>query len=218
MSRHKKINYRENFSWKKPWLLLDANHIPCNVWCCNSITVREMQIIKNGEKYTGHIMFTRFLKHVLSSSLKGNSGSAHPGGFWSSVLTGRVGWTGGSRGPRRQDHLRGRGNGDDDDDDDDDLGSDDDDWGSRTLERCELQLLNFLKQERFLTTIVFLPCNTRSSWDLSYTCLGTSVAKFLPPWRVRCWGSLVPNETMLDQLDHFRSILTMWNLVSKYPD
>ena len=66
------------------------------------------------------------LKHVLSSSLKGNSGSAHPGSFWSSVLTGRVGWTGGGRGPRRQDHLRGRGNGDDDDDDDDDDEGDDD--------------------------------------------------------------------------------------------
>ena len=71
-------------------------------------------------------MFKRCLKHVSSSSLKGNSGSSHPGGFWSSVLTGRVGWTGGGRGPRRQDHLRGRGNdGDDDDGDDDD---DDDDW------------------------------------------------------------------------------------------
>ena len=85
-----------------------------------------MQIIKNGEKYRAYIMFTRCLKHVLSSSLKGNSGSAHPGGFWSSLLTGRVGWTGGGWGPRRQDHLRGRGDDDDNDDGDDD--DDDDDW------------------------------------------------------------------------------------------
>ena len=157
-----------------------------------------MQMIKNGEKYRGHIMFTRCLKHVLSCSLKGNSETCFiffvEGKFWLSSsrrflifrshgpcgLNWRGSRSSSSGSPTWERWWWWGGWG----------------WwwlsswlGSRTLERCELQLLNFLKQERFLTTIVFLPCNTRSSWDLSYMCLGTSVAKFLPPWRVRCWGS-----------------------------